>query len=122
MTLTLSGMRGSVVYEIKRNPDQTKLCRYRKRYSGKEDILDLEQGVACDSQWVVELMNNCGVAYWDGFHGAHPKNVSDGIMFFFKATVNDGQSISADGSENFPKGYREFVRALNEKLADSDKV
>ena len=68
----------------------------------------------------LELMNTCGVICWDGFHGKHPKNVKDGIMFDFRATVNDGQEIHADGSENFPKGYHDFVRELNKILTDHE--
>jgi len=37
-------------------------------------------------------------------------------MFDFKAIVNDGQILHADGSANFPKGYREFVRGLDAML------
>ena len=39
-------------------------------------------------------------------------------MFDFRATVNDGQEIHADGSENFPKGYHDFVRELNKILTE----
>ena len=63
-------------------------------------------------------MNACDVPHWNGFHGAHPKNVQDGIMFSFEASVNGGQVVSADGSANFPKGYHEFVRTLDEMLAE----
>ncbi len=55
------------------------------------------------------MMNTCGVLCRDGFHGKHPKNVSDGDMFNFTASVNGGQVIRADGSANFPKGYQDFV-------------
>ena len=66
-------------------------------------------------------MNNCSVIRWDGFHGEHPKNVKDGIMFDFTATVNGGQTIYADGSANYPKGYNEFVRELNKMLAECEE-
>jgi len=46
--------------------------------------------------------------------------VKDGIMFDFRATVNDGQEIHADGSENFPKGYHDFVRELNKILTEHE--
>ena len=86
----------------------------------RSDELVLESSVPCDAQTMIELMNTCGILRWNGFHGKHPKNVSDGIMFRFEATVNGGQGIFADGSENFPKGYREFVRALDSMLAESE--
>ena len=118
MTLTLRGMRGGYVYKFE--GDVTELRRYRETYRGGEDELVLESSVPCGAQTMIELMNTCGILRWNGFHGKHPKNVSDGIMFRFEATVNGGQEIFADGSENFPKGYREFVRALNSMLAESE--
>ena len=111
---------GGVVYTLEGEGDTTQLRRYRETYRGGEDELVLESSVPCDAQTMIELMNTCGILRWNGFHGKHPKNVSDGIMFRFEATVNGGQEIFADGSENFPKGYREFVRALNSMLAESE--
>ncbi len=116
MTLTVRGMRGSHVYEFA--GDELRL--YREVYAGKEIARELEKSVPCDAQTMVARMNACGVMRWDGFHGKHPKNVQDGIMFDFKATVNDGQMVRADGSANFPKGYREFVRALDGMLAGNE--
>ena len=120
MTLTLRGMRGGYVYKFEGESDVTELRRYRETYRSGEDEFVLESSVPCDAQTMIELMNTCGILRWNGFHGKHPKNVSDGIMFRFEATVNGGQEIFADGSENFPKGYREFVRALNSMLAESE--
>lgn len=120
MTLTLRGMRGGYVYKFEGESDVTELRRYRETYRSGEDELVLESSVPCDAQTMIELMNTCGILRWNGFHGKHPKNVSDGIMFRFEATVNGGQGIFADGSENFPKGYREFVRALDSMLAESE--
>lgn len=120
MTLVLCGMRGSSVYKFESEANQTELRLYREKYSGKETILELEQSVVCSPETIINLMNTCGVIHWKGFHGKHPKNVCDGIMFRFEATVNGGQTISADGSENFPKGYREFVSVLNSMLTESN--
>lgn len=120
MTLTLRGMRGGFVYEIVNEANKTELWYYLERYSGEETLLELEQSTVFDTQVMIELMNTCGIIHWDGFHGKHPKNVLDGIMFNFMATVNGGLTICADGSANFPKGYHEFVRALDEMLAESD--
>ena len=118
MTLTLQGMRFCSVYEIKNEDGKTELRRFRKVYSKGEDTLELEKTAVCDTKDFIELMNNCSVIRWDGFHGKHPKNVMDGIMFDFTAIVNDGQTIHADGSANYPKGYNEFVRELNKMLAE----
>ena len=117
MTLTLHGMRGSYVYKLEEEGGTTVLRRYREVYRGGEDELKLEASVPCTVQTMIELMNTCGILRWNGFHGKHPKNVSDGIMFDFAATVNGGETIRADGSANYPKGYYEFVRALDEMLA-----
>ncbi len=118
MTLTLCGMRGSHVYRIEGQGVQHELRRYRKVYSGKENGLELEKSVPCSLQTMIDLMNTCGILRWDGFYGKHPKNVRDGIMFRFEATVNGGETVKAEGSANFPKGYRDFVRALDEMLAE----
>ena len=48
----------------------------------------------------------------------HCALAQQGIMFDFRATVNDGQEIHAEGSENFPKGYHDFVRELNKILTE----
>ena len=116
VTLTLRGMRGSTVYEIVNDTEQLELRFYREFYSNGESVLKLENSTVVDTCAFIEFMNNCGVIRWDGFHGKHPRNVKDGIMFSFTAIVNTGQTIRADGSENFPKGYREFVRGLNNML------
>ena len=55
---------------------------------------------------------------WDGFRGEHPKGVLDGTMFRMEATVNGGRRIRADGSQNFPKGYRELDAGIDEILKD----
>ena len=120
MTLTLQGMRFCNVYEITNENGKTELRRFRKVYSNGTDMLVPEASAVCDTTDFIELMNTCGVICWDGFHGKHPKNVSDGTMFDFRATVNGGQEIRAAGSENFPKGYHDFVRELNKILAEHE--
>lgn len=120
MTLTLRGMRGGSVYKIVNVSDGTELHLYREIYNGEQTLLELERSTSCDAHAMVELMNTCGVLRWDGFHGTHPKNVQDGIMFNFAATVNGDRTVTADGSANYPKGYHEFVRALNMMLAESE--
>ena len=114
ITLTLHGMRGSYVYKFE---NQNELRRYREIYRDGEDELVLEASAPCGEPTMIELMNTCGILLWNGFHGKHPKHVKDGIMFRFEASVNGGQPVKADGSENFPKGYHEFVRALDAMLA-----
>lgn len=119
MTLTVRGMRGGCVYSFEGADGETRLVRYREKYSDGEDSLVFEADAYIKNERVLELMNTCDVMSWDGFHGAHPKNVSDGTMFFIKATVNGGHSVSAEGSANYPKGYSEFVRTLDEILKEA---
>lgn len=121
MTLTLRGMRGGYVYKLEGEGDVTELRRYRETYRDGKDELALESSAPCSVQTMIDLMNTCGILRWNGFHGKHPRNVKDGIMFRFTASVNDGQMIFADGSENFPKGYHEFVRTLDAMLSESEK-
>lgn len=121
ITLSLQGMRFANVYEIRNKDGKTEISRFRKLYSNGKDTLALEASAVCDTAEFIDLLNACGVICWDGFHGKHPKNVKDGIMFDFRATVNDGQKIQADGSENFPEGYHAFVRELNTMLAAQEE-
>ena len=118
LTLRTGNMRVTYLYKTAREDTGLKLKRYREVFVDGEVRLELENSVSCTNSELIELMNNCNVLKWNGFHGKHPKNVSDGTMFTFIATVNNGQIIRADGSENFPKGYKEFVRKLNELLAN----
>ena len=118
MKLTLRGMRGSHVYIF--DGAQSELQRYAEKYSGEETILVLEASALYNEQKMIDLMNTCSVISWDGFHGKHPKNVQDGIMFDFSATVNSGRAIVADGSACFPKGYGEFVKTLDEILVKAN--
>lgn len=112
MTLTVRGMRGSSVYEFANG----ELRLYREWYAGEETLRECEACTSCDGQTATALMNACNAMRWDGFHGKHPNSVSDGDRFIFEAAVNNGQTIRAEGSANFPKGYREFVRGLDAML------
>lgn len=117
VTLRLSGMRISTEYELTGGVNPT-LSRYFIRYTGKDER-ELDVSVPCTSEEMTALLNTCHVGSWDGFHGNHPRGVSDGVMFNFTATVNGGETIKAHGSENFPDGYRELVRALDGLLEGS---
>ena len=118
VTLELIGMRFHHTYEIINEPPRATVSRYRNIFVDGEDRLELDCMVTCDSSEILELLQASSVGAWDGFRGNHPKNVSDGIMFTFAAIINDGQTIRAEGSENFPKGYPEFVLALDQLLAE----
>ena len=64
------------------------------------------------AQQALQLLNDCRLLAWDGFYGPHPKHVLDGTMFRLTATVNGDQTIRANGSQNFPKHYRDFTDGL----------
>ena len=112
-----SGMRGSQEHEIVMKGAAAEVTRYLFRYSraGEERITDKRAEVSEEA--VLKLLNSCGVLSWNGFHGAHPRGVRDGIMFSLNATVNGGVTLRAEGSENFPKRYRDFTDGLNDLLS-----
>lgn len=59
-----------------------------------------------------ELFVRSQVYTWNGFVGTSPEGVLDGSSFSFEATLSDGSTISASGSNNFPKGYGELKEGL----------
>ena len=114
ITLRESGMRGTWEYEVISKGDEAEVTLYVHRYVDSERRREAEETHTCSKDEIVELLNQTGVMKWDGFHGKHPKHVLDGIMFGFTAEVNDGKTIHADGSQNFPNGYHDFERRISE--------
>lgn len=112
VTLRLSGMRSVTEYELVRKDGRAEVSQYGVRFSQKEDRRVLERRALCDEDTVLTLLNDCALLSWDGFNGPHPKGVLDGTMFTLKAVVNGDKTISAQGSENFPQHYREFIDGL----------
>ena len=115
VTLRISGMRGTTDYEIVMKGNAAEVTEYRIR-SDKDEKRVPERQATCSAETVIKLLNDCELTAWDGFHGKHPSGVKDGIMFSLKATVNNGRKIKADGSENFPKHFREFRNGLHALL------
>lgn len=116
VTLRIRGMRYAVDYEIVMRENDAELTQYGIRYTNKEDIRIPERRAVIGKEPALKLLNDCKLLSWDGFHGAHPRGVKDGTMFTLEATVNDGVRIWAEGSQNFPRYYREFTDKLNEIL------
>ena len=112
-----SGMRFQYEYEILNQGTQTEISQYSLYYQNGDDQRRKERSTCCDTEEVLDKLNEYELMCWDGFHGKHPRNVKDGVMFTLTAAVNDGQIIKAEGSENFPRHYREFMRWLNDKLS-----
>lgn len=115
----LSGMRGSRDYEIIPKDKTAEIAEYSIRYA-KEETRVLERSAVCDNEMLIEIMNVCEMMSWDGFDGKHPAGVKDGQMLSFKAIVNDGKIIRANGSENFPKHFREFHKELCRMLSENE--
>ncbi len=115
-------MRESFVYKITAEGDTVQLIRFREVISDGQLTLFPESRTSCDAAAMISLLNATDIIRWDGFHGKHPRGVRDGIMFTFSASVNGGRTVRADGSANFPKGYRELVRTLNAMLAGSENA
>lgn len=115
INIHVSGMRVTAEYEIL-DGESAEISRYKILYREGETVRALERRVFCDREIILELLDTCRFSRWDGFRGSHPKNVLDGDMFILSAVVNDGQIIRAEGSANYPKGYREFIRRLDQML------
>ena len=122
VTLHLSGMRFTTEYEIVMNGKDAEVTEYEIRYEKeKGDVRVPQRKAVCSADTVLKLLNDCELLAWDGFFGAHPKDVKDGIMFLLKATVNGGKNIRAEGSENFPERFREFWHGLDAILRSKNK-
>ena len=117
VTLRESGMRCTTEYEIVRKGDAAEVSEYSIRYDGSVDRRVLEARAECPLGDALMILNDCKIGLWDGFHGKHPKHVKDGIMFSLNATVNGDRKIRAEGSENFPKHFRELRDGLHAILS-----
>ncbi len=117
----LSGMRGSREYEIISKDKVAEVSEYAIRYAGEESLV-LERRTLCDNEMMIEILNVCDVMSWNGFSGKHPLGVKDGEMLDFKARVNDGKIITASGSENFPKRFRDFHQEINRILSENNPL
>ena len=113
ITLRVISMRYDIEYEILNKPPKAVLSLYHIFYKDGSNKRVIEKSAVTDTEIMLELFNLCKIISWNGFRGNHPKDVNDGVMFKFQAEVNEGQTVYAEGSENFPQGYREFVSTLN---------
>ena len=116
LTLHFSGMRGSEEYEIIANGDKSEISYYQIKYVDGKDTRELQESATCDTQEVIDILNECKAMKWDGFHGKHPKGVLDGRMFNLTIIVNNGQKIEASGSQNFPKNFGTLENWITSKI------
>lgn len=113
ITLRVIGMRYNIEYEILNKPPKSILSLYQIAYRDGSNKRVIEKSAVTDTEIMLEIFNLCKIINWNGFQGNHPKDVKDGVMFTFRAEVNEGQIVYAEGSENFPQGYYDLVSALN---------
>ena len=116
LTVRFSGMRLTSEYEIVSDGDTSEISLYYFNYADGSEKRVLEKNVTCGTQEVIDILNECNAGRWNGFHGKHPRGVLDGTVFSLTASVNGGQQLKADGSQNFPKHFRDFEQWLNDKL------
>ena len=116
VTLRTSGMRQFCEYEIVPSGDESDVVMYEIFHRDGEEVRKEALRAVCPTERMIGILNECKVLSWDGFDGPHPKGVLDGEMFSFEASVNGGKKIRATGSQNFPKHYWEFKKAVWEIL------
>ena len=116
ISLRISGMRSTEIYEIIGHGDEAEISHYLVIYRSGKDDRELQKRVTVPAADMIGVLNRCGVTKWDGFSGKNPPGVLDGTMFGFKATVNDDRKICASGSNNYPRHYRDLTDALHRML------
>ena len=122
ISLRLSGMRMTEEFEIKADGDKAELSYYIFSYANGQEEKVLKKRTECDTAELIDLLNSFDFVRWNGFNGKHPAGVLDGTMFSLRATLNGGQILKADGSENFPKHFREFRQWLYEAFRDIEET
>ena len=122
LELRLSGMRLTETYEIVVSGAAAEISHYTESYANGTAEQVLRRRAVCETQAVIDALNGFDFARWNGFHGAHPKGVLDGTMFRLTATLNGGQTLRADGSQNFPKRFFDFEQWLNDALKDGSET
>ena len=116
INLFISGMRFLCEYEIINKGEKTEIALYSKKYSDGEEKRILDEKAEIETERFVDFLNSINFGGWNGFKGEHPKGVLDGTMFRMTAKIDGEKIISAEGSENFPKGYRNFLMELDRVL------
>ena len=122
LRLSLNTMRQETEYEMIGAEKGIQLTLYAFRYSDGEKQRIMKKTVSCDQETVLALLNDCRILSWNGFHGKHPYGVSDGTVFRFSASVNDGLYIKAEGSQNFPKHFQALQQGLWSLLQDTTDI
>lgn len=96
------------------------ICRFEKNEEGgffgieywnqEADMQPVDEEIMAKlNAWVDEY----DIRSWDGFDMTQ-KHVMDGSGFRLSITLSTGETIYAHGSNAYPKGYREAMKALEE--------
>ena len=117
LTFSISAMRYHHEYVIARDGENATVEFYNG-YFRRDEEGEPEKTLSRSAAEIVKLLKDCGVDRWDGFSGKNPRGMLDGIMFNFRAELAGGDSIYASGSNNFPRGYRDFRDALEAMIRD----
>ena len=113
INLFITGMRFSREYEIINKGEKTEIVlNFRKYLNGEEKRIP-DKKAETETESFVAFLNSIDFGSWNGFSGKHPKNVLDGEMFRMEAKISSENVINAEGSENFPKGYKDFIKELD---------
>lgn len=122
ITLSITGMRASTrEYELLKTETGMLATMYDGPWLYIDDIkredCQLSQGIGTERDYrkVTEMLSRLGVERWDGFCDSNP-NVLDGESFTLEIILTDGNTISASGSNAYPKNYREFFDCLDEAV------
>ena len=76
VVLGITGMRQSSVYEIKQNGGEAEITEYLRvcREGGGTELVP-KKTAKRSAEEVVEALNGFRLPEWNGFHGAHPREV-----------------------------------------------
>ena len=95
-------------YDIFTTEDNRVVLSYRTDLGQSSGTVALSQAQLA---FLGEALSDAGVASWDGFSETNPY-VLDGESFSFHMETADGASVSASGSNSYPKGYRDTSEAI----------
>ncbi len=125
LRISVQDMRaGQNVYEAVNTGDGVKLSNYLSFYSGSSDKEERRDEITVEGdetlyRTIAGLLNECDVRSWDGFNGSDP-DALDGSTFIFEATLIDGTTIYATGSNSFPEHYNDLISGLTLALHSAD--
>ena len=104
-------------FQVSREGDEVRLYAEELFYGGRVADTAIDAAVL---EQLCALAGTYGVAGWDGFDKTK-RNVRDGSNFALEILLEDGSTVSASGSNAFPKNYAEVhgeIRALYKELME----